>query len=409
MTPQNPLSYFVQALGMGQAEKDALIAHAVRANLKTISVMDDFGLCRQLKDALPDCIVVFRSSTFEPAPSADNARVIRDFLNGISSQDKRIVVMVNCEAGWNLDRVNMWSDMIIEADKLGWKLCVGNTSCGSIKCGQSHDPNDWITTGKRLLEVLLQHPGHYYGCHNYSGPFLWLVSNSGWGDPHKPPEKIDWTLPQWHMGREAQGIMAACKLLGLGKLLEREFMLITEGPFDQMADTETNLDNPYHSIKSNRWQMLIPHWQQWYPGVASEDVLANQAEWAWDKIYGPLKFVAGFHFFTWRSAGPEWEGDRVDNAPQYQKRMEAYRPAVSIPVPPPAPPPVPAPPPAPIPPSTPPADPIIEAVEFWSQTFKCKQSEFNMLKAMGRDVERVLPAPPLPTAKPAIETMITGG
>lgn len=351
----NPVSYFVNALGMTEDQMVAFITHAVAANLKTAGIMDNFGLAVRLKNALPDCIVVHRDSNFEPSPGAHAVQSLLDLLDGIESKDKRIVIAVNCEYGWDADRVNMWCDMIEAAAKVGWNLCVGNTSCGSIKCGQGNDKNDWLTTGARLLKVLMDNPGNYFGAHNYTGPFLWLVANGGWGDPKSPPDKIDWTKPQWHLGREVQGIIAACKALGYEKLLERQFIIITEGLFDQMNDTALNPDNPYHTILSNRWRWLVNKWAEWYPGKDAQDVLADQSIWAWEKIYAVSGIVVGIHMFTWLDAGGQWQEDRIDNAPIYLKRMEHYR---SVAAPPPA---VIPPAPAPV---TPPPDDATERINL---------------------------------------------
>ena len=201
MTTQNPIGLFIQAQGKNASECATLIQHIKQANYSTVSVMDNFQLCRDIKNAIPDCVVIHRDSNFEPFPSTNNPKTIIDYLTQLQ-QDKRIVVMVNCEQGFDVAHVNMWSDMIIAASAIGWHLCVGNTSSGSVKCGQGSDPNEWLTTGKRLLETIAANPGHYLGVHNYTSCFQWIVANGGWGNPTSPPAAIDSVCPDNANGDE---------------------------------------------------------------------------------------------------------------------------------------------------------------------------------------------------------------
>lgn len=330
MTDQNPIGVLAQMQGAGEAAENAFIEHCVKANYATVSIMDNFGLCSRLKDRLSNCVVIHRDSNFEPMPSGANSKTIADYLLK-QPADKRIVIMVNCEAGFSTERVKMWSDFLPVADAMGWKLCVGNTSSGSVRSGQGTDANEWLTIGAPLLKALYEHPGHYLGYHNYTSVFMWLVSNGGWGDPLKGPD-IDWSKPQWHIGRDLQGITAACQVLGI----ELPQMIVTEGLFDQMNDTQNNPDNPYHGISSNRWRMLAQKWAEWYPGKSAEDVLADQSIWAWEHLFAPRKKIIGVHVFTYLSpvlASGQWSGDDVANAPIYLKRMETYRPTPEPPMP----------------------------------------------------------------------------
>jgi hypothetical protein len=331
MKAQNPIGLHIQGMGMTASEMADCIDHCKAANYRTVTVMNNFWLAQRIKDALPDCVVVFRDSNFEPRPGY-SMEDFKRYLGGLV-QDKRIVLMVNCEWGWSADHCKMWAQMIETAHPTGWKLCVANTPCGAIKCGQSGDPNEWLIFGRVLLETLAKYPGHYLGLHNYSGPFLWVVSNGGWGTPNNPPAKIDWSLPQWHLGREIQGIAAACKVFGIDP--KKIVVIITEGLFDQMDDLANNPTYPYRTVKSNRWRYLIPFWAQHYKKPDGspenpEDVLANQHIWAWETIYAAAPVtVVGIHAFLFRDEShANWLDDRLDNAPRYRKRMEDYQPGI---------------------------------------------------------------------------------
>lgn len=342
---QNPCGVFIQGQGMGGGEIAATVDHIQRANYSTVSVMNNFGLCQQIKDRVPDCDVVFRDSGFEPSPNGDNKKVISNWFK-VVPQDKRIRLMVNCENGFTASRVKMAVDHINAANDAGWKLCVSNTGSGTIRCGQlkgdgTHEINEWLTIGAPLLHTLAENPEQGLGYHNYTSVFAWIVSNGTYTfQKHDQPPVIDWELAQWHMGRDLQGITAACDKLEI--ILPLQF--VTECWVDQMNDIQENTSNPYHLNRSNRWRNLISTWSQLYPGQQPEDILADQFYWTWDNIFA--KFgrgrIAGLHFFTWLSSAlsqNEWKDDDVANAPIFLKRQEKYRPALPVPPPTPVPPP----------------------------------------------------------------------
>jgi len=355
---QNPTGLFCQAQGMGDGEMNEFVEHCIRANYSTLSIMDNFGLCSRLKDRVPDCDVVYRASGFEPVPAFDNKKVMNDYLK-ITPPDKRIRLMVNCENGFTIDRVKAACDYIDVANDNGWKLCVLNTGSGTVRSGQlrgdgTHEVNEWLTIGAPLLHKLAENPDQGLGYHNYTSVFAWIVANGTYTfQKHDAPPVIDWKLAQWHMGRDLQGITAACDSLKIGLPL----MFVTECWVDQMNDIQENPSNPYHQYKSNRWRNLIEPWKTLYPGQDAEDILADQFHWVWENIFA--KFgrgrVAGMHFFTWLSSSlsqGQWKDDDIANARRFRERQEAYHPAVT-PVPAPIPTTTPAPVPTPVPaPST---------------------------------------------------------
>lgn len=316
----NPIGYLIQAQNL--PDRQALLYHLAKANPTTVSILDDYALCVQIKNLLPDCIVVHRDYNFEPAYGySDNT--FHSFLNNLP--DKRIVLMVNCEQGFDSTRVTMWVRLMELAHDRGYRLCVGNASSGSVKCGQGDDPNEWLTIGSPLLDAFVTYPEHFLGFHEYTLPFAWGVSNGTYGDPQHPPNVLDWTKPQWHIGRNVQGIAAACAALKIAP----PKCIVTEGVFDSMNDIVEHF-----GMKADGWKTLQLKWAEWYPLEHSGNVLADQHQWAWEKAYAPCGFVVGIHVFTWGSASDKWHNYRVDDNPKYLKRMEVYRPfAVGIPTP----------------------------------------------------------------------------
>lgn len=325
----NPIGLMIQAQGLGGSQRTALLNHVTKAQYTTVTVMDDFQLCRDIKDRLPSCVVVFRSSTYEPVPSPNAVQGLLDFLNGIQSQDKRIVIMINCENGYSVDHVNMWLDFILAAHGMGWRLCVGNVSSGSVKSGQGNDQNEWINAIP-LFKVMASHPGHYLGFHDYSYPYPWAVSNGAWGEPNNPPAAIDWTKPQWHIGRNLQGIKAACQPINC----PLPQMIVTEGVIDNMGDIES-----YFGYKGDGYRLLAGKYSEWYPGKDIGDVLADFHQWTWEKVYQPFGNVIGMHIYCYGDASGinRWANYRVDNNPRYLERMEQYaeQSAYHTPIPPP--------------------------------------------------------------------------
>lgn len=335
---QNPCGLFIQGQGMGDGEMAGMVEHIFRANYSTVSVFNNFGLCSRIKDRVPDCDVVYRSTGGEPSPSGDNKKWMSDYIRN-TPPDKRIRLMVNCENGFTPDRVKMNIDFIDVANNEGWKLCVANTGSGTVKSGQlrgdgSHEINEWLTIGAPLLKKLAENPEQGLGWHNYTSVFAWIVSNGTYMfQKHDKKPVIDWKLAQWHMGRDLQGINAACDELKIITPLQ----FGTEWWVDQMNDIQLNVDNPYHQYKSNRWRNLIDPWRTLYPGQDAEDILADHSYWLWDNIFGKYGRgrVVGMHFFTALSTAlsqNEWAGDDVANAPKFLARQEAYHPAVSPPI-----------------------------------------------------------------------------
>lgn len=318
----NPIGLFIQGQDPN-LNRARLFQHLAQANYTTISVMDNLGLAKDIKSVLPRCVVIHRHSDWEPAPGAQSFQDLRNLL--LSYRDSGIVLMVNCEQGFSPERCEMWSTMILIAATFGVHLCVGNMASGTVKCGQGGDPNEWTSTQARhLLATLIDNPGNLLGVHEYTSFFTWLVANGGWGEPSVMPVHVDWTKPQWHLGRNLQGIMAACRQLSLP--FERLRLVITEGFLDNMNDVASH----YPGISSDGWASLVPWWRTTaFPDRDPELTLVANHVWAWEKVYAPLgEVVVGAHVFCYGNASgdPRWNRFRVDWAATYLAAMEAYQP-----------------------------------------------------------------------------------
>jgi hypothetical protein len=313
----NPIGLHIQGQDPN-LDRAKLIEHCRNSDYTTVTVMDNFDLAIQIKDALPNCVVVHRASDFEPAPGSDPVNALRRHLGSLR-QDKRIVIMVNCEQGLSQERMNMYADMIPVANGMGWFLCVGNPSSGSVKSGQGSDPNDWLLA-KRLFEVMAAFPGNFLGIHEYTGFFAWAVSNGRFNLPNEKPVHLEWNKDQWHIGRNIQGIRAALKAYGIPDSAIK--IVVTEGVIDQMNDIQAM----YPGVKSDGWQLLIGKWAEWFPGKHAQDVLADMHIWTWEEAYLPSGMVIGIHVYCYGDASGRgrWGTYRVDGG-TYMKRMEGYR------------------------------------------------------------------------------------
>lgn len=357
----NPLGDVIAAQAV--TDKKSLLAHLWAKQPTTVTVLDGVELALQIKAMLPNCIVVARFSDFEPQPGAGAVQQLMDFISKqvarFGEDFHKLSLMVNCEQSWARDRMGMWADMI-EAVSVAYpnqSLVVGNVGAGIPKCGQSKEPNDWNDwpESRRLLRLLHKFRQHYLAVHEYTSFFPWLVSNDSWGDPLKPPDKINWLFNQWHIGRNIQGIMKAIKAMQASETIAEPNMLITEGFFDDMQDVKAAFPGyrmggwmayrddfwakKYSGFEANAFRVQVMNFlkaRTFLPdSIQPEELLAYFHIWIWEFVYGPLGFVKGAHVFIWQDASGrnQWADDRTDRAFTYQQHMEHYHPIPTTPNP----------------------------------------------------------------------------
>lgn len=387
---RNPIGLHAQAQSK-DFNRTAFLRHAKAANYTTCTVLDDLTLAIDLaKQGMP--YPVFRSYAWEPQPDGNTPEAGRAAGDNAFGQlvawrkthpgSENVLFMVNCERGFGLGVSWMYVRLIQRcatevSPPIG--LVVGNWASGAVKCGQAGEPNAWIDAGEPLLRALEKYgnvrlpngsKAFVLGVHEYTAIHAWIASNGGrhqntplWKDR---PLAIDWSLPQWHLGRMAQGVMKACQHF---KIAEYPAMMVTECLFDTMNDVIDRLGvlklAPGYD-KPRGWRSLVPQWKEWYPGRDPAAVLADMHIWTWETIYAPLGFVIGAHTYSYGNTGT-WESFQVDkpDGAAYLSRMETYRPATS-PTLPPQTPPIPDPPAPPVvippPPESPPEPPPGEQV-----------------------------------------------
>lgn len=313
----NPIGLHIQAQNFTEQQKRLLYAHCAKAQYTTVTVMDNYDVAMDLVTIMPNCVVVFRDSNYEPSPKDPGDFVW--WLNAHNKPDPRsnkIVLMINCEQGFGVDRVEMWAWMIRKAKEHGRILCVGNTSAGTPQ------PEDWLLA--KPLFVALAECGGYLAVHEYSYPYPWATTNGAnpVGREHEWP-KVDWSKPQYHIGRLV-AIPRACKVLNV----PCPPLIVTEGFIDNMGDIER-----LFGYKGDGWQMLAERWTTlFYKGRNAGDILADYHIWSWEEVYALLGCVIGTHVYTYGDAnGWRWRNYRVDETPSYLKRMQEYHPIGQIP------------------------------------------------------------------------------
>lgn len=344
----NPCGLLISAQGK-DFNRSACIQHVQTAQYTTCSVLDDLTLAIDLH--IP--YAVFRSYPFEPQPKGNDQNA------GFAAADlafgqlmawrkshpgsENVLFMVNCEQGFGIGVSWMYARLIQRCatevnPPIG--LVVGNWASGAVKCGQGNEPNAWIDAGEPILRAMEKYGdktlpngswAFVLGVHEYTALFAWIASNGGKHEQtprwENRPQLIDWSLPQWHLGRMAQGIMEACDHFKIQRIPR---MIVTECLFDTMNDVIDRL-GPIRLApgydKPRGWRSLVPQWMEWYPGKDPAEVLADQHIWTWETIYKPLGFVIGTHTYIYeRTDDPNWISFQVDEADAlaYRRKMESY-------------------------------------------------------------------------------------
>lgn len=300
-------------------DRTKFIEFVRESNMNCCVVLDDFDLAAGLNIEYP----IYRNYNFEPNPgndveSANKAaeRAIDSILNR-RNYDK-VYWQINNEPDVTALRFIMYARMIgiIKQRNLPIKCVFGNFSSGSVKCGQGTDTNDWFNLASGFL-IALEGTPHLIGVHEYTSYTPWYVSDGGkyksvttWKNR---PSKIDWSLPQWHIGRNWQGIKATCDKLKI----DYPKIIVTEALIDRMNDIMINGDG-YNGYKTytERWHMQFPEFKL-------GELYAHFLMWAWETIYAPVKQIVGMTTFCFGNTG-KWENYNVAPDKEYQNAIGDY-------------------------------------------------------------------------------------
>lgn len=333
MNYYNPIG--VVALPQGRGfNRDSFLRHVRESNMKCAVVLDDLQLCKDLHIPYP----IYRSYTFEPNPGNSPETALasaKNAVNFIASQPgySEVIWHINNEPDVTNLRFNMYAFMMEEIGdrKLPIRCVFGNFASGSVRCGQGTDENEWITKAEMFLFSLETYTQHFIGVHEYTSYYPWYVSDGGkymsnttWKNR---PTKLDWSLPQWHLGRNSQGIAEACAHHGVK--LPR--MLVTEALIDRMNDVVRERELNGYKTYRDRWAVQFPEY-------SLGELYSEFLIWAWETIYVqspvPVEAVATF---CYGNTG-NWDNYDVAPDPAYLRGMEEYRYAPpEAPVPQPAP------------------------------------------------------------------------
>ncbi len=359
---QNPCGLHVESRD-NRFDRRVFFDHIILANYSTLAFMDDFQLAMDSQGVLPNAVISHRVyekdnpgppliGSWAGAPQTNDHEAIKvSAMAYINSREaewanpnplaKQIYLNVNCEPTFTRSQCEWYVEMMHYCAPKGIRLLLGNFGSGRVKSGQGDDPNEWLTDGAELLQTFYkyQHTGLFLlGLHEYTTFYAWAVSNGQ--APERPdgykfenaPNPVDFTKPQWHIGR-LYGVVTACQKLN--PPIDPPNIVISEALLDDMQDISKRMTvSLKKGLKSpNGWWTLEPQFRQWYPNRDPGEVYAGMSQWTWEAVYAPLGCVIGINNFTWNDASSkDWENFRVDNSIPYRKSMEAYRPMSVLPV-----------------------------------------------------------------------------
>ncbi len=359
MKSPNPCGIHVQPRDP-RFNRQEFIDHCIKAQYTTVSVLDDFQLAMDLTDALPNAYIVHRIyEKLEPGPrkvgpwanapeTNDPALIKTDAINYLESRRsewadsdpraKKVYLNISCDGGGSRSQNEWYEEMMNYSIALDICLVIGNWGSGRLQEGQGADPNWWLTDGAELLRTMAKYKDtglFILGLHEYTTFYAWAVSDglapervNGWKFENAPA-LVDFTKPQWHIGR-MYGMVKACQSLSI----ECPKVIITEGLLDDMQDISKRMPVKLQAgAKSVRgWWTLEPQFREWYPTIDPGEVYARMGTWAWEAVYAPMGCVVGTTGFTWNDAsGSDYESFRIDNSGAYRKYMENYAVPVSTP------------------------------------------------------------------------------
>lgn len=317
MNYYNPIGVVALPQGLG-FNRDSFLRHVRESNMKCAVVLDDLPLCAELGIPLP----IYRSYTFEPNPVKNPKEAARNAVNHITSTPRfsEVLWQINNEPDVTQERFDMYAEMIriIATEALPIRCVFGNFASGSVKCGQGGDSNEWLTKGESFLDILSRNPQHFIGVHEYTSYYPWYVSDGGKYMAHTTwknrPSHLDWSLPQWHLGRNSQGIKSACDAL----FLLPPKVIVTEALIDRMNDVvrEPNL---------NGYKTYLSRWAVQFPEYSLGELYSEFLIWAWETVYAKAPVpVEAVTTFCYGNTG-NWGNYNVADDAAYLKGMEEYR------------------------------------------------------------------------------------
>lgn len=369
----NPCGLMIQP---GNVNKAEILRHVKAAGYNTCSVLDD----RKLTIDLNIPYGVFRDFNFEPEPGNNPEEAAKSAIRHIRSWERlpgqeNIYIMVNCERSFTKERLDMYAHMALIASRLNPSIgfVFGNFASGAIKSGQGpknivntkgevihtnnnrilptnreiangwRERNEWYEKAEFFIRTLhsLRHvklplgtPAFILGTHDYTGIHPWIAVNEAenWNKPlwEYRPSSIDWSKPQWHLGRTDQALMQCYAAWNIPK--EEAIPVIkTESLLDDMDDVAYLFGNRATGNtglklhrgfpmweqfnKSRGFRSLRPQYADWYPGRDLYAIYADMVVWTWETIYAPLEWVIGTHTYCYgdnSGSQNKWWSFRVD-------------------------------------------------------------------------------------------------
>jgi len=328
MTPQSRISINVHPV----PDKGKLMTFVRALNPRAVVVLNATDTAREIKDALPDCEVIFRfkGGTGE---GDDGANLLIHtpamWLSKMAAKlggDKRIILHTTNEAPLTKQVIDWHVELLKLANMQGWRLCVLNLATGNPEPEKRDDKGNIIQESQwqiahSLLELLSQHRQHILGLHEYAGGIITsglIGGNPKFIAPGEWPAIVPFT--RWHMGRN-RFLVAYCER----HEIEPPRIILTEHGFDDTYDIKPWLDTlvktpPFPNIRG--WRSLVNQWKSWWPMWDAERAYFEQLKWANEALYKGTPVEAQCIFTFGNSGG--WEGFDIYNAPELQGLLIDY-------------------------------------------------------------------------------------
>lgn len=414
---KNPVGLMV--MNMNRPHDHAVYEHVRKAKYAAVSVLDSNHMIKPLGEVGVN-YPMSRLYVFEPHPNTTDPEAVKDYAYARyedvknlrrDARTKKIYVQVNNEQGFRRDDLLMYYFMMQAASRdpegpVG--LVFRNGATGTPRTGFWGQPNDWewpeaiqYIEGFHEFDLKLpatDQPAFLDGDHNYTMYYPLLAVNGGRHRKDLPENlyerhnkflrgelRIDWNLPQDHLGRNFQGMM---KALGWkptndgrswqGGRLWAPPQILTEMLFDSLGDTkhlyrDDFIVSPYSAqgllekvgrlffpkrqvygyeyalqLGISKEALVVPKpvaqyereargaltlrntWMQpdWFGDLKYFEVAWNYImRWVWAVIYAQTTTIAGTKF-AWGWTSDQWRSYQPTET--YLRIQERYEPIVSV-------------------------------------------------------------------------------
>lgn len=260
-----------------------LVVNSARRCQPRVGVfIEDVNLALDVKDVSPNTVVIARLFVSGDVMLDDNQHKYLSAQKWLELYIPRwrpgLVLYCNNEpSGYeDLSQLDSWTEEVLLAcGKQEISVCALNFGAGHPQEGR------WPELKKTLLALERYHDLHFLGLHEYG---------------------VDNMIAPGRVGRFRE-LLEDCEMLGI----KAPRIAITEWGLDH--DSNDPLDDG----------------DGWRTRNITEEQYANMLIDSWNSVYAPYPEVVGATVFAW-TQNDRWKNWRIDNAPEFMKRIEEFQP-----------------------------------------------------------------------------------